>query len=244
MLPVPQVLEPDPRDRRRDERLDDRRRCVNTTEHDQRQRHGVRRRERGERDHQFAHGARRQEQARQEHQMVVAGQDVADAQLEEMPCGAEAADGAASRSMVAAPDSASSSLCSPRVIQADDHELAMAACHPLRHVGGDGEAPDPTARKAESQTTTAPARRRRRSRRRRSRLNGFAVDRQANGVARKLAQCDAVGLRPGASAATSAAAIESDTETALSSTLTSRELRPGSCARSTALAEREPDERD
>ena len=50
--------------------------------------------------------------------------------------------------------------------------------------------------------------------------------------------------RRGATSATSAAAIESDTEMAPRVTLTSSELRPGSWARSTAPRQKQPAERD
>ena len=32
------------------------------------------------------------------------------------------------------------------IVHADDHQLAMAACHPLRHIGGDRQTPGLTAR--------------------------------------------------------------------------------------------------
>ena len=130
----------------------------------------------------------------------------------------------------------------------DDQQLAMTARQPLRHVRGHDQVPhrlvrlgavrkrQPDARAASSLSTCLPLERPKR----------LAVDSTADCTASDApaalaTACDAIP-RPGASTATSAAATESVADIVVPLTLTSSELSPGSCARTTAAVEHERDD--
>ena len=80
-----QVLDPDEDNRRRDERLDDRRWSRDQPENGQGQRHGVGECERRHRRDHAPQPAHAEQERHQEQQVIVAGEYVAKAQPEELP---------------------------------------------------------------------------------------------------------------------------------------------------------------
>ena len=209
---------------------------MNAANHHERQRQGVRDGERRERHHELAHGARREEQPGEKHQMVVARQNVTDAESQETPDALPAVDGDAARSTATESDLRVQQLLGRRrIIHGDGHQLTMAARTPLRHIGGDGSGsgPERAAATAKRQAHARAAVIERECRRVIGRKR-LAIHGEPNRRRAQLAQFERPSVPPpGASSATSAADIERMAETTSALTLTSSELRPGSCARRT-----------